>query len=292
MLQRRMTMPAEEAWQILWNASREQECVFGPVERLRENGCSRARAIELIRELSQRGIVLPSLGGTRGSWEKIMAVKMLKEPPARLTRRPQTQTEHTESTVSVLPQEPQRDALFGHMPSPYGAPVSRVVVLVDRDNIMIALERDLEKPRPFPFEEVLRFAARNGGLEAAFFFCPLKTKTEEILLFRRHGFQIVLAQSVKEGKDRVDKALEDVGKLLLKNPDVGTLVILSGDRDFSDLFAFALGNGKRVLQFYVHRQKGVLISTDYQEQIPIPAGSNGIRALTDQPKTVWQAIRE
>lgn len=131
-----------------------------------------------------------------------------------------------------------------------------------------------------------------GGLEAAFYFCPIRgVSKEEMLLFRRHGFQIVIAQSVKEGEDRVDQSMEAIGRLLLKNPDIGTIMILSEDRDFSDLVSFGIGNGKKVPQFRVDIYQGVLRSTDYTDTIPIPTKSGEIIALTKRPRTVWQRAR-
>ena len=276
----RRKMTAEEVWRILWNAPREGGRTLKPVEVLMAAGCGKSTAIKLIRDLAHfhTKALLPHLESHR--WETMTAVTMLKEPPSE--KNP-AGTAHPQTAVKISTPKTEQEKV-----SPYQARVSRVIVLVDRDNIMIPLQRSLK--REFPFEEVLRFAARNGGLEAAFFFCPLGTEKDEILLFRRHGFHIVIGQSVKEGQDRVDKSLEDVGKLLLKNPDVGMLVILSEDRDFSDLFAFAVGNGKRAFQFRVNVQKCTLRSTDYTEEIPIPI-DNEMKALTTRPRTAWQAIK-
>lgn len=151
----RRKMTAEEAWRILWDAPRENSRLLKPIAVLKDHGCGKKTAIELIRELTQQKVLLPHCTGE--SWDTIVAVRMDEGPPRkRHVPSPAPKKRGRPRKAVPSPEPSGRESL-----SPYQRPVSRVAILVDRDNMMIPIERTLK--RSFPFAGVLAWAAQNGG---------------------------------------------------------------------------------------------------------------------------------
>ncbi|NES19002.1 MAG: NYN domain-containing protein [Symploca sp. SIO3E6] len=95
---------------------------------------------------------------------------------------------------------------------------------------------------------LMMFAYAHGNVVLKKAYAHWKRENEELEDLLCDLFELIDVPSFKHKKNRADyKLIEDCRKHVLRNPDINTVILLSGDKDFKDLVNELKAKGKKVI---------------------------------------------
>lgn len=145
-----------------------------------------------------------------------------------------------------------------------------MVVLVDFDNT-VGVARDSHFVVSFKkLKEVLRTLGRIVFADA--FLSATTTNPQTVALLWQAGFQVITCPMGSKDTDAVDSKILWRARQYLRESSIAAAVIVSQDRDFSELVNFAADLGKEAVLFNVGEHKAAIQGTEAEIVIELPRG--------------------
>ncbi len=126
---------------------------------------------------------------------------------------------------------------------------SQVAVFIDYENVFIEFGKKITPPEQINWEEVLETAKRYGGSLICKAYADWSGNWTVQDKLVKMGIQPINVPSKRRGKNGVDvkMAVDALDLLILKNNNIGSLVLVSGDGDFTALVNYLKDYGKFVV---------------------------------------------
>jgi uncharacterized LabA/DUF88 family protein len=126
---------------------------------------------------------------------------------------------------------------------------SSVAVLIDYENVFIGFGKKIKPPEPINWEAVLDSLKRYGSLMVCKAYADWSGNKTMQKRFSRMGVEAVTVPSKRNSRNSADVriAVDAIDVLVVKNNSISTLVLLSGDGDFTALVNYLKGYGKFVV---------------------------------------------
>jgi len=130
-----------------------------------------------------------------------------------------------------------------------GSNGSGVLVLIDYENVFIEFGKKISKQEPINWKGVLEAAESYGGPVISKAYADWSGNRARQDILSELGIQPVMVASKKIGKNGVDVkiAVDALDMLIVKDINIGSLVLVSGDGDFTPLVHYLKDSGKYVV---------------------------------------------
>jgi uncharacterized protein (TIGR00288 family) len=132
---------------------------------------------------------------------------------------------------------------------------SLVAVLIDYENVVIEFGKKIRPPEQINWEKLLEATKSYGGPLICKAYADWSGNRAMQDRFSKLGVQPITVPSKRWGKNGVDvrMAVDAIDMLVIKNTNIGTLVLVSGDGDFTSLVNYLKDYGKYVVGIGVER---------------------------------------